>query len=108
MTVAAAAGSQAELTTRYGHALMNTFGAPKRIFVRGEGAHLWDADGNKYLDLLAGLAVLWSAAFLAVDAPVCARQSAPVEWLPCLDPDRQDSEVAPDAGSSADRTTSRP
>ena len=61
-----------------------------------------------FAGLLAGLAVLWSAAFLAVDAPVCARQSAPVEWLPCLDPDRQDSEVAPDAGSSADRTTSRP
>ena len=57
MTVAAAAGGQAELTERYGHALMNTFGAPKRVFVRGEGAHLWDADGNRYLDLLAGLAV---------------------------------------------------
>lgn len=64
--------------------------------------------GTLFAGLLAGLAVLWSAAFLAVDAPVCARQSAPVEWLPCLDPDRQDSEVAPDAGSSADRTTSRP
>jgi acetylornithine aminotransferase len=57
MTVAAAAGGQAELTERYGHALMNTFGAPKRVFVRGEGAYLWDADGNRYLDLLAGLAV---------------------------------------------------
>ncbi len=57
MTVAATTGSQAELTARYGHALMNTFGAPKRVFVRGEGAHLWDADGGRYLDLLAGLAV---------------------------------------------------
>ncbi|HEY3545648.1 MAG TPA: acetylornithine transaminase [Propionicimonas sp.] len=57
MSVATAAGSQAELTERYGHALMNTFGAPKRVFVRGEGAYLWDADGNRYLDLLAGLAV---------------------------------------------------
>ncbi|MGB4628739.1 MAG: aminotransferase class III-fold pyridoxal phosphate-dependent enzyme, partial [Propionicimonas sp.] len=37
--------------------MMNTFGAPKRVFVRGEGAYLWDADGNRYLDLLAGLAV---------------------------------------------------
>lgn len=50
-------GSQAELTARYAGALMNTFGPPKRIFVRGEGVHLWDADGNRYLDLLAGLAV---------------------------------------------------
>ncbi len=57
MSVATAAGSQAELIERYGHALMNTFGAPKRVFVRGEGAYLWDADGNRYLDLLAGLAV---------------------------------------------------
>ncbi|HEY3408851.1 MAG TPA: acetylornithine transaminase [Propionicimonas sp.] len=57
MSVATAGGSQAELTERYGHALMNTFGAPKRVFVRGEGAYLWDADGGRYLDLLAGLAV---------------------------------------------------
>lgn len=57
MSVVTIGGSQAELTARYGHALMNTFGAPKRVFVRGEGVHLWDADGNRYLDLLAGLAV---------------------------------------------------
>ena len=50
-------GSQAELQARYSGTLMNTFGAPKRVFVRGEGAYLWDADGNRYLDLLAGLAV---------------------------------------------------
>ncbi len=57
MTVVADGGAQAELTTRYSHALMNTFGAPKRVFVRGEGVHLWDADGNRYLDMLSGLAV---------------------------------------------------
>lgn len=57
MSVATATGSQADLTARYTHALMNTFGPPKRVFVRGEGVHLWDADGARYLDLLAGLAV---------------------------------------------------
>ncbi len=57
MTVQAAGGGQADLTIRYQRVLMNTFGAPKRVFVRGEGASLWDADGNRYLDLLAGLAV---------------------------------------------------
>ena len=57
MSVVAAGGSQADLTARYGRALMNTFGPPGRVFVRGEGVHLWDADGNRYLDLLAGLAV---------------------------------------------------
>lgn len=49
--------AQAELVERYGQVMMNTFGAPKRVFVRGEGVHVWDADGNKYLDLLSGLAV---------------------------------------------------
>lgn len=57
MSVVAPGGGQAELTQRYTRALMNTFGPPKRVFVRGEGVHLWDADGNRYLDLLAGLAV---------------------------------------------------
>ena len=27
-------------------------------FVRGSGCRLWDADGNEYLDLLAGISVL--------------------------------------------------
>jgi acetylornithine aminotransferase len=44
-------------TERYTNALMNTFGPPKRVFVRGEGAQLWDADGRRYLDLFAGIAV---------------------------------------------------
>ncbi len=42
---------------RYGNALMNTFGPPQRVLVRGEGAWVWDADGARYLDLLAGIAV---------------------------------------------------
>ena len=37
--------------------LMNTFGPPKLVLVRGEGAHVWDADGKEYLDLLGGIAV---------------------------------------------------
>ncbi len=50
-------GTGAEWTARYGRALMNTFGPPKRVLVRGEGAYVWDADGHRYLDLLAGIAV---------------------------------------------------
>ncbi|MGC0251153.1 acetylornithine transaminase [Pseudactinotalea sp. Z1748] len=42
---------------RYAGALMNAFGAPQRVLVRGEGAYVWDADGARYLDLLAGIAV---------------------------------------------------
>ncbi len=41
----------------YGHSVMNTFGTPKRVFVRGEGCSVWDIDGTRYLDLLSGLAV---------------------------------------------------
>ena len=46
-----------EMTERYKGALMNTFGPPQRILVRGEGIHVWDIDGNRYLDLLGGIAV---------------------------------------------------
>ena len=42
---------------RYAHALMGTYGSPRRVLVRGEGAYVWDADGRRYLDLLAGIAV---------------------------------------------------
>ena len=48
---------EAELGSRYGAVMMNAFGAPRRIFARGEGIHLWDVDGNRYVDLLAGIAV---------------------------------------------------
>jgi len=42
---------------RYARSLADTFGPPQRILVRGEGAYVWDADGKRYLDLLAGIAV---------------------------------------------------
>jgi len=50
-------GSGAQWTERYTHAVMDTFGAPQRVLVRGEGPYVWDADGNRYLDLLGGIAV---------------------------------------------------
>ncbi len=49
--------ANAEWTDRYSHAVMNTFGPPQTVLVRGEGCYVWDADGNRYLDLLAGIAV---------------------------------------------------
>jgi acetylornithine/N-succinyldiaminopimelate aminotransferase len=42
---------------RYQGAVMDTFGPPKLVLVRGEGAHVWDADGKEYVDLLGGIAV---------------------------------------------------
>ena len=32
---------------RYAGAVMNTFGPPKLVLARGEGAHVWDADGKR-------------------------------------------------------------
>ena len=37
--------------------VIHTFGRYGVEFVRGEGAKLWDTDGNEYLDFLAGIAV---------------------------------------------------
>ncbi|MBC6448528.1 acetylornithine transaminase [Actinokineospora xionganensis] len=41
---------------RWKSALMDNYGTPKLTIVRGEGSHVWDADGNRYLDLLSGIA----------------------------------------------------
>ena len=40
-----------------GRDLVRRFGPRMEMFVRGEGAYLWDADGRRYLDFLAGIAV---------------------------------------------------
>ncbi|MBI9115418.1 acetylornithine transaminase [Sanguibacter suaedae] len=56
-TVGQAPGSGAAWTDRYRSAVMDTFGPPQRVLVRGEGAYVWDADGRRYLDLLGGIAV---------------------------------------------------
>ncbi|EEG70788.1 aminotransferase, class III [Bifidobacterium pseudocatenulatum DSM 20438 = JCM 1200 = LMG 10505] len=41
----------------YSRVHMNVFGTPLRVMDHGEGAHIWDIDGNEYLDFLAGIAV---------------------------------------------------
>ena len=43
--------------TRYRASMMGTVTSPLALLVRGEGCHVWDADGNRYLDFLAGIAV---------------------------------------------------
>lgn len=49
--------SSSALTERYANSLLGVFGTPQRVLVRGAGCHVWDADGNQYLDLLGGIAV---------------------------------------------------
>jgi len=46
-----------DVKARYAESLMNTFGPPKLVLMRGEGAHVWDDAGKQYLDLLGGIAV---------------------------------------------------
>nr|WP_218885380.1 acetylornithine transaminase [Kineococcus aurantiacus] len=49
-------GSSQAWLDRYARSVMQTFGTPQRVLVRGEGPYVWDADGNRYLDLLGGIA----------------------------------------------------
>ncbi|MDX2378390.1 MAG: acetylornithine/succinylornithine family transaminase [Acidimicrobiia bacterium] len=37
---------------------MPVFGPPSRMFERGSGTELWDSEGRRYLDFLAGIAVV--------------------------------------------------
>jgi acetylornithine/N-succinyldiaminopimelate aminotransferase len=50
--------SQSEaLQKRFEAAMMGNYGVPPLALARGEGSYVWDADGNRYLDLIAGIAV---------------------------------------------------
>jgi acetylornithine aminotransferase len=43
--------------SRWDAVMMHNYATPSLLLVNGEGAHVWDADGNRYVDLLAGIAV---------------------------------------------------
>lgn len=45
------------LADRFDAALMPTYGTPPAALARGEGAVVWDVDGRRYLDFIAGIAV---------------------------------------------------
>jgi acetylornithine/N-succinyldiaminopimelate aminotransferase len=49
--------SEVDNQRRWQAAMMNNYGTPPLTLSRGEGATVWDADGNRYLDLVAGIAV---------------------------------------------------
>ncbi|MBF6245840.1 acetylornithine transaminase [Nocardia elegans] len=46
-----------QLQQRWSSALMNNYGTPKVALVRGSGAVVYDAEGNRYVDFLGGIAV---------------------------------------------------
>lgn len=49
--------SNAEIMAEGSRYVMNTYGRLPIAMVKGEGCHVWDADGKKYLDFVAGVAV---------------------------------------------------
>ena len=57
MTTPTTPTTSQDVQQRYADSLMNTFGPPKLVLTKGEGPYVWDAEGNRYLDLLGGIAV---------------------------------------------------
>ncbi|WP_068256926.1 acetylornithine transaminase [Janibacter corallicola] len=48
---------QEALLRRYRESHLGVFGLPGLVLTHGDGARVWDSDGNCYLDLLGGIAV---------------------------------------------------
>ncbi|WP_338747908.1 acetylornithine transaminase [Janibacter alittae] len=48
---------QQALLERYRASHIGVFGLPGLVLSHGDGAYVWDIDGNRYLDLLGGIAV---------------------------------------------------
>ena len=48
----------ADLVAREKAAIMQTYGRQPVQFVRGEGAHLFDPDGRRYVDCMAGISMI--------------------------------------------------
>jgi len=58
VTVVEASGVDSSRAKAWDEAhVMSTYARFPVQFVRGEGAHLWDAEGKRYLDFLSGIAV---------------------------------------------------
>jgi glutamate-1-semialdehyde 2,1-aminomutase len=70
----------------------NSVGGTPRFMVRGEGPHLWDADGNRYVDLVSS----WGPMILGHAHPdvVRAAQEAAADGLSFGTPTRGEVELA--------------
>ncbi|MBB6171077.1 acetylornithine aminotransferase [Nocardiopsis mwathae] len=54
---ATGSASAADLRERFAAAIMPNYGTPEIVLARGKGSTVWDVEGNRYLDLIAGIAV---------------------------------------------------
>src|SRR5664279_4557697 len=57
MTATGSALSAQQIMAWDSEYVMGTYARQPIVFVRGEGARLWDSEGKEYLDFLAGIAV---------------------------------------------------
>jgi acetylornithine/N-succinyldiaminopimelate aminotransferase len=78
---------------------MPTYPPPAVTFVRGQGSWLWDADGRRYLDLLAGLGVTSLGHCHPAVAEALAEQSRALLHVSNLFA----NEVGPDVARTLDR-----
>ncbi len=44
-------------TSRWQAVMSDNYGTPPVVVVRGQGSYVWDGDGRRYLDMVAGIAV---------------------------------------------------
>lgn len=51
------APTDTDYVRRYGASMLGVFGTPQLVLDRGDGCHVVDIDGRRYLDLLGGIAV---------------------------------------------------
>ncbi len=80
-------------------ALMRTYADPPATFVRGEGSHLFDAEGRRYLDFISGLAVTSLGHSHPVVAEAVARQAATLTHVSNL----YGNLLAPEVAATLDR-----
>src|SRR5580693_254563 len=94
------------LQKRFAAALMPNYGVPPLAISRGQGCWLWDADGRRYLDLIAGIAVssLGHAHPAIVEA--VSRQVAEVAHTSNLFLHEREVELAEGSSAFSGRTTS--
>jgi adenosylmethionine-8-amino-7-oxononanoate aminotransferase len=56
--------------------------APLTVIERGEGAYVWDDEGNRYIDGLAGLFVVQAGHGRIEIAEAASRQAATLAYFP--------------------------
>lgn len=57
MTTTTTTTTEGTWQRRFGDSIMKSLATPKVMLERGEGCSVWDVDGKRYLDFLAGIAV---------------------------------------------------